>query len=149
MKIIGSILFCVAMFVLPIFYLFDCIGVSKFIPLVLVWIFGAVVLYIGPDTINEISYGALSIKRDVKAAKDYKEEAEAIAKSIQELAKLMVENDYILAHSTWLAMEGEENESPRRERIQENLASLVGLVDPLRKQDSEWWKKVEEICSNK
>lgn len=134
-----------SMLVLPVLYFFDMVSLAKFVPLVAVWVFGSMVLFVGPETISELSYGALSIKRDVGAAKKYRDETEAIRDSMQDLARLMAENSYILAATGSLAM----GESEARDRIQKNLDELCEYAKPNKPSEEAWWNEVSDLFKDR
>lgn len=84
-----------------------------FVAVEVLWVFIALVLIIGPDSIAEVSFGKASIKRyvkaaeaDAKAAEEAKaeavrarEEAERIRDQLRDIARVTVENSYILSSS--------------------------------------------------
>ena len=104
--------------IFSLLFITDQIRKDHFITLIIVWLVMFLILYIGPETITEITAWKLSIKRDVKAAKEIRNEVEKIMDKLRDVTKISVENAYILASSSFLAMGGD---GEARKKIEENL----------------------------
>lgn len=86
--------------ILPAMLLFGVIEVRIFMAVGAMWFLIAMVLIMGVDTISEISFGHASIRREVNAAKEAREEVEKIRDQLRKIASVTVENSYILSSFT-------------------------------------------------
>lgn len=107
----GYAMLWIILLAMPAALLAGGVTIDVFIAIELIWLFIAMVLIIGPDSISEVSFGKASIKRymqaaeaDAKAAEEAKrealrarEDAERIRDQLRELARVSVENSYILS----------------------------------------------------
>ncbi|AMS22153.1 hypothetical protein AYK59_19180 [Pseudomonas synxantha] len=81
---------------LPVALFAGGIGVATFTAVATLWLLVAIFLIIGPDSISEISFWKASIKTDAKAAKQARNEAEAIRDELKQVARLNIENVFVL-----------------------------------------------------
>lgn len=132
--------------IFSLLFITDQIRKDHFITLIIVWLVMFLILYIGPETITEITAWKLSIKRDVKAAKEIRNEVEKIMDKLRDVTKISVENAYILASSSFLAMGGD---GEARKKIEENLIKLSKFVEPNKKKEDSWWKKLTALFSHR
>ena len=120
----------------------DIVSTGQFVALgcffILVWS----VYHIEPKTITEITAWKLSIKSDVSKARRIREEIQAIKDELLEITKLSVENAYILASSSFLAMGGDKEAG---DRINENITKLSQIVEPLKEKEDAWWKDLRGL----
>lgn len=131
---------------LPVALFVGGIDVPVFLSVGALWLCIAVFLIIGPDSISEISFGKASIKRDVAAAREIKEEVEAIRNQLRSVAKAVVEDSWILASTGALAMGGDRL---ARERLESNLELLSTFVENDPVQSDRWWSELFDLFPNR
>jgi hypothetical protein len=146
MKKLGLALLLIALFGLSALLVTNCIGLELFIPLGTLWLIGSLVLIVGPETITEITVWKASIKRDVKAAQDIRNEIEGIREELRGVTKLIVEDAYILASSSFLAMGGDQ---AARTRIEKNLDTLSKFAEPIKEKEENWWAELTKLFANR
>ncbi|MBK5400451.1 hypothetical protein JFU47_27665 [Pseudomonas sp. TH39(2020)] len=100
---VGCTMIAVAVLLLPIPLLFGKIGVDVFLAVETIWLLVAGGLVFGTDTISKISFGQASIERKLKATELALDEAEAIRDEMRDIARAVVENNYLLSCVTPLA----------------------------------------------
>ncbi len=146
MKKIGLGLLLIALFGLSALLVSNYIGLKIFIPLGTLWLVGSLVLIVGPETITEITVWKASIKRDVKAARDIRNEIEDIREQLRGITKTIVEDAYILAANSFLAMGGE---GAARARIEKNLETLSKFAEPIKEKEEKWWTELQGLFANR
>lgn len=131
---------------LPIALFAGGIDVAEFVSVGALWFGVAVFLIVGPETVSEVSFGKASIKRDVAAAKEIRDEVEMIRNQLQSVAKAVVEDSWILASTGSLAMGGE---LLARDRLESNLELLSAFVasDPV--ESDKWWSELGDLFPNR
>lgn len=122
----------------PIALLAGGIELRIFIALETLWLFVALLLILGPDSIAEITLWKASIRRsaasaekDAKAAQEAKEEAERIRNNLRELARLNIENTFVLnslVAGLHRNRDGERQCHPAMTHVEQNLVKLTPLV---------------------
>lgn len=65
---------------------------------------------------------------------------------MKEATKITVENAYILASSSFLAMGGD---GKAKEKLEENLSKLSKFVEPSKEMEDSWWEKLTELFSHR
>ena len=120
---------------------FKLLNVWEFFALSAIWLIGFLLYLVGPETISEITVWKASIKRDVKAAREIREEIEKISNDLKSVIKLSVENAYILGSSSFLAMGGDRK---AKERLENNLDLLTKFVESDENKQDLWWKELKE-----
>lgn len=145
---VGYAMFWPILLVFPVALLAGKIEPEVFVAVEVLWVFIALVLIIGPDSIAEVSFGKASIRRyakaaeaDAKEAKEAKEEAvraredakraleeaEKIREQLREAARVTVENCYILASS--VAEKYLPPGSPPANRLSQNMNKIWSFVE--------------------
>lgn len=131
---------------LPIALFVKAIDVPTFASVGSLWLMVAVFLIVGPESISEVSFGKASIKRDVKAARDARDEVEAVREQLRIVTRAGVENSYILASTGMLAMGGDQKAA---RRLEANLEVLCKFVEPDPVNENKWWKDVESVFADR
>ncbi len=146
MKLLGTILLLVALFGLSGLLVAHVIPLSLFFALGVLWLLGSLVLILGPETITEITVWKASIKRDVQAAKQFRDETQQIREDLRRVTKGIVEDSYILASESFLAMGGE---SAAKKRIEKNLEELSTFAEPIKANEEKWWSELQELYAHR
>lgn len=81
---------------LPVALFVGGIGIPVFTAVATLWLLISAFLIIGPESVSEIKFWEASIKRDAKAAQVARDEAEAIRDQLKKVAKLNIENVFLL-----------------------------------------------------
>lgn len=123
------------------------IDIPTFIAVATLWLLVAIFFIIGPESISEISFWKASIKTDAKAAKQARNEAEAIRDELRQVARLNIENVFLLnslmagVYSSY----GKSKLPIAFERVVENLEEMTPLIssDPLVVEA--WQEQMREI----
>lgn len=146
MKKLGIVLLVVALLGLPLLLISNIINLATFVAVGSLWLVGSLVLILGPETITEVTIWKASIKRDVKAAKEIREEVETVRNELRSITKLIVEDAYIVASSSFLAMGGE---STAKKRLESNLGKLSEFVEPIKEKEDEWWRELTDLYASR
>jgi hypothetical protein len=146
MKILGLSLLLVALFGLSALLITNHIGLSIFIPLGTLWLAGALVLILGPETITEITVWKASIKRDLHAAREIRDEVEGIRGELRGITKRIVEDAYIVASNSLLVLGGDQ---AARTRLEENLEALSKFAEPIKDKEEQWWAELRELFADR
>jgi hypothetical protein len=128
--------------VLSILYLFNILAFIAFSTTWVVWLIIFILILVGPETVSEITVWKASIKRDVQAAREIREEIEQISDYFKSLVKLVVENSYILGSSSFLAMGSDKD---AKGRLEENLDVLTKLVEADEDEQDRWWDELHAL----
>jgi hypothetical protein len=147
MKKLGLALLLAVLVGLPAMLVLGWIGLGIFIPVGVLWLLGSFVIIFGPETITEITLWKASIKRDVKAAGEIRDEVEKIREELRQVTKGIVEESYILASCSMLAIQGAE--SAARSRLEKNLAELSKFAEPIKEKEDRWWKELRKVFANR
>lgn len=145
MKKLGVFLLLLALVGLSGLLIAKCISLSLFFALGVLWLLGSFVLILGPETITEITVWKASIKRDVQAAKEFRDEAQQIREDMRRVTKTIVEDAFILASSSFLAMGAE---SLAKARLEKNLDELSKFAEPIKEHEDKWWAELQELFAN-
>ncbi len=124
--------------IFSICYIFKLIDISGFLALSGVWILGFFIYMVGPETVSEITIWKSSIKRDVTAAREIREEIEKISDNLKSVIELSAENSYILAQSNVSFGMG-ANETAK-ERLIDNIDKLIPYFIKNQIPPENWWK---------
>jgi hypothetical protein len=146
MKKLGLALLLAALVGLPAMLLLGFIGLGIFIPVGMLWLLGSFVLIFGPETITEITLWKASIKRDVKAAREIRDEVEKTREELRQVTKGIVEESYILASCSMLAMGAEP---AARSRLEKNLTELSKFAEPIKENEARWWEELRQVFANR
>jgi hypothetical protein len=101
-----------------------------------------IIFLVGPETVSEVSFWKASIKRDVQAAREIREDIQASADRLRKVVRLVVENSYILACSSFLAAGGERT---ARERLEKNLDVLTDFAGVDTDAEDAWWAELKGL----
>jgi len=144
-----SILSLVFIVIVTILLILSIINVAVFIAISTVWILIFIFSLFGSETITEVKIWKTSIKRDVAAAKEIREEIEKTANELKEVVKLSMENSFIIADASLLTWQGVQD-NPALKRIEINFDKLSNIVYS-KKEDRDLWMKnlVSEIYPEK
>ena len=145
MKKLGIALLLTAVITLPILLLLNQISIVVFTAIGALWLLSALVLFLGPETITEITIWKASIKRDVQAAREIRDEVERVRTELRYLTKLIVEDSYIVASSSMLALGGG---GAARKRIEQNLDKLSEFAEPIKEKEQAWWRDLEALFAS-
>lgn len=146
MKKLGVCVLLVGLTAVSGLLVYGTIGVPAATFLAVIWLGASFVFILGPETITEITVWKASIKRDVQAAKEFRDQAQKISDDLQSIAKLVVENSYILASTGGLAMGGE---LPARARLEGNLTQMSNFAVPDEDEQEKWWKEVTSVFASR
>jgi len=146
MKKLGVCVLLVGLIAVSGLLVYGTIGVPTATFLAVIWLGASLVFILGPETITEITVWKASIKRDVQAAKEFRDQAQKISADLQNIAKLVVENSYILASTSGLAMGGEV---PARERLEGNLSQMSSFAVPDEDEQARWWEEVTSVFASR
>lgn len=131
--------------IVAVYFVITALLVSKVIDTVsagTLFIFWTALYFIfaaGIDSINELTAGQLKIRRELQAAKKIREE-------IAEIAKLAVENEYILANTGLLPMGGE---NAAKEKLETNLEELAVLSFGSKQKADKWWSDIMKLFAHR
>ncbi len=139
----------------PVALLAGGIELKAFIALETLWLFVALFLILGPDSISEITFWKASIRRsaesaekDAKAAHKAKEEAERIRNNLRELARLNIENTFVLnslVAGLFRDAEGNRQSHPSMTLIEENLNKLTPFVSKDPQLIEAWQERMRHL----
>lgn len=146
MKKLGIALLLIALVGLSALLVTNVIGLSLFIPIGVLWLLGSLVLILGPETITEITVWKASIKRDVKAAAEIRDEVAGVREELRRITKGIVEDAYILASCSSLAMGAEQ---AARARLEKNLDELSKFAEPIKEKEEQWWAELRELFASR
>lgn len=146
MRRTGLLMLAPLVIALPIALFAKAIDVPIFVSVGALWLMVAVFLIVGPESISEISFGKASIKRDVKAARDARDEVEAVRDQLRVVTRAVVEDSYILASTGMLAAGGDQKAA---NRLEANLDVLSKFVEPNATSEKEWWKDLESVFAHR
>ena len=133
---------------LPIALFAGGIDIPVFISVATLWLLVALFLIIGPESISEITFWEASIKRDARAAKDARNEAEAIRDELKKVAKLNIENVFLLNNLTAGIYQqyGTGQKLPAAfERVVKNLEDMTPLISSDAAEVGAWQAEMREI----
>ncbi|MCE0852981.1 hypothetical protein LU689_24015 [Pseudomonas asiatica] len=125
---VGCCLAAIAVLFPPIPLLFGKISIDVFLALEAVWLLVAGALVLGADTISKISFGVASIHMDRKKAEIARDEAKEILDRVRAIARVTVENSYIISCTTDELRRNPT--SPAAERLSQNMNDLWKWVEP-------------------
>lgn len=146
MKRLGLALLLAALVGLTALLITKVIGVGIFGALGTLWLAGSLVLMVGPETISEIKVWKASIKRDVKAAQEIRNEVESVRNELRHITKMLVEDAYILGSSSFLAMGAEQ---AARKRLEKNMDELSKFAEPIKEKEHKWWAELQELFATR
>ena len=81
---------------LPVALFAGGIDVPTFTSVATLWLIVSFFLIVGPESVSEITVWKASIKTDARAAKKARNEAEAIRDELRQVARLNIENVFLL-----------------------------------------------------
>lgn len=146
MRVFGVTLLVLAVVSLPLLLLSGIINLAIFFATGSLWLVASLVLILGPETITEVTIWKASIKRDVKAAKEIREDVEAVRNELRSITKLIAEDAYILASSSFLAIGGG---GAAKRRLESNLEKLCEFAEPKKEKEDEWWSELTALYSSR
>ena len=125
---------------------FRLINIWEFLGLSAAWLFGLFLYMVGPETISEITIWKSSIKRDVKAAREIREEIEKIANDFKTVVKLSTENAIIVGSASFLSMDTHEEALGR---LATNVNALSRYFVPDENAQKLWFQELRSSISSK
>lgn len=141
----GFALLGISVVALPIAYLSKAIDFGTFSAVAILWLLVSAALIFG-DSITEITLWKASIKRDVKATKDARDEAEKIRDELRDLARMVAEQSYLLASVGAYAMGAEQK---ARERLEKNMNDLSEFYASDPDKHKAWWKDLTSVFAHR
>ena len=124
------------------------IDVPIFIAVATLWLAVAIFLIIGPESISEISFWKASIKTDAKAAKQAQNEAEAIRDELRQVARLNIENIFLL-NSLMAGIcrhpSNVEELHPALGHVARNLEEMTPIVSSDPVMVAAWQERMREV----
>lgn len=142
MRIAGICLLTVTLIGLPILLLAGWISLMVFVAIGAFWLVGSLVLLLGTETISEITIWKASIKRDVKAAREIREEVESVREELRSVTKLIVESSYINASCSLMAAGTDQK---AKEKLEGNLQELSEFFEPDTTKNQEFWRPLKGL----
>ncbi|PLA73466.1 hypothetical protein CYQ88_11045 [Hydrogenovibrio sp. SC-1] len=139
------VLFILIMFGITYMLVISKIGVGSFMAISSIWFLIFAMFYFEPETIKKIAIWKLTIERDVTVAQEIKNQVSATAEELRKVTKLIIEDTYIIASSSTLAMV----DSPARSRLEKNLGYLSRFVEPDKENEDAWWGELNELYKNR
>jgi hypothetical protein len=146
MSLFGLVVLLLVLLVLSALLVRQVIHVSAFVSLGVFWLIASLILILGPETISEFTVWNTSVKRDVLAARQFRDETQQIRDSLRRVTKSIVEDSYILASESFLAMGGD---SAAKQRIEKNLKELSKFAEPINENEEEWWKELHNLYDDR
>lgn len=133
----GFALLAITVVALPVAVFTGGIDLPTFLSIGALWLVVSAAMIFGHD-ITEITLWKASIKRDVTAAKQAREEVEAIRDQIRKVSAVTVENSYIMSGELLLLVKhslGDETHeiaknSPGMKRLFQNMNEVWKFVEP-------------------
>jgi len=122
------------------------IPLGMFLAIGTLWLLGSLVLILGPETISEITIWKASIRRDVQAARQFRDEAQQIREDLRRLTKLIVEDAFVLGSSSFLAMGAD---AVAKARLEKNLDELSKFAEPIKEREDAWWADLQALFANR
>ncbi|WP_047711391.1 hypothetical protein [Pseudomonas lactis] len=141
----GFALLGISVVALPIAYLSKAIDFGTFSAVAVLWLLVSAALIFG-DSITEITLWKASIKRDVKATKEARDEAEKIRDELRDLARMVAEQSYLLASVGAYAMGAEQQ---ARERLEKNMNDLSEFYASDPDKQKAWWKDLTSVFAHR
>ncbi|TLP71323.1 hypothetical protein FEA48_21090 [Pseudomonas nitroreducens] len=145
---VGYAIFWPLLVGLPLALFAKGIDIQAFIAVASLWLIVSLFLIIGPDSISEITIWKASIKRDVKAAREARDEAEAIRDELRKVARLNIENVFLLNSllaNFFAGPSGTNALPPAFGHIAKNLEEMSPLISSDEKVIAEWQGKLRQI----
>jgi hypothetical protein len=124
------------------------IDVPIFIAVATLWLVVAIFLIIGPESISEISFWKASIKTDARAAKQARNEAEAIRDELRQVARLNIENVFLLNSlmaGVYSGPTGKGQLPPPFGHVAKNLEEMTPLISSDPVVVEAWQEKMREV----
>lgn len=121
------------------------VDVISFGAISIIWLIVFILFYFEPETIKKITIWKASIERDVTTAAKIKNEVMEVKEKLHHVTKAVVEDSYIIASSSMLAM----GKSEARSRLEKNLDVLSKFVEPDSKKEDKWWKELNTLCRDR
>jgi hypothetical protein len=123
------------------------IDIPIFSAVAMLWLVVSLVLIIGPESISEVSFWEASIKRDAAAAKSAREEAEAIRDELKKVARLSVENVFLLNSLTAgvYTQYGSGNLPPAFAHVTKNLEEMTPLISTDAALVAAWQEEMRKV----
>jgi hypothetical protein len=106
------------------------------------WLILTLFFLAGPETVSEITFWKASIKRDVLAARQIREEIAGTAERLRSVVRLIVENSYILGSSSFLAMGADRLAG---DRLNKNIDLLSEFAEPDKTAEDAWWQELKDL----
>lgn len=133
----GFVLLAVTVVGLPVAVFAGVVDLPTFLSIGVLWLVVSAAMIFGHD-ITEITLWKASIKRDVTAAKQARDEVEVIRDQLRKVSAVTVENSYIISGEFLLLVRhlmGDENlevvqASPGMKRLFQNMNEVWKLVEP-------------------
>lgn len=142
MRVAGICLLTVTLIGLPALLLMGWISLMVFIAIGAFWLVGSLVLLLGTETISEITIWKASIKRDVKAAREIREEVESVREELRSVTKLIVESSYINASCSLMAAGTDQK---AKEKLENNLQELSEFFESDSVKNQEFWQPLRGL----
>lgn len=131
---------------LTVLLLMSRMQVATFLAVWFVWSVMFILWMVGPETISELTLWKASIKRDVQAAREIRDQVEQVEAHLREAAKYIAETSYILGSTGSLAMGADVD---ARERLGSNMSKLSDFAEPDPHKQKEWWDEVEALFAHR
>lgn len=132
---------------LPVALFAGGIDIPTFIAVATLWLLVSIFLIIGPESVSEISFWKASIKTDAKAAKQARNEAEAIRDELRQVARLNIENVFLLnSLMAGVYTSYGKSELPIAfEHVVANLEEMTPLISSDPAEVEAWQEKMREV----
>ena len=119
----------------------DVIALVEYIAISSIWFLMFTMYYFEPETIKKIVIWKLTIEKDVTIAEDIRKQVESTANELKQVTKLIIEDTYIVASSSMLAM----GDSPPRQRLEKNMDELIKFVEVDKEEERIWWASLGDL----
>ena len=136
----------VALLILSVLLITDRIDCVKSLFLAISWGLFCFLVYVGPETITEVTFLRASIKRDLAAAREIRDEIEGVRQELRGIVRVIVEDTYILASCSFLAAGAEQ---AARTRLEQNWDTLSEFAEPIKARNEKWWDELEELFAHR
>jgi hypothetical protein len=133
---------------LPVALFAGGIDVTIFITVATLWLIVSFFLIIGPESISEITVWKASIKTDVRAAKEAKIEAEAIRDELRKVARLNIENVFLLQSllsGFYSGNTGNGKLPPAFGHVTKNLDEMTPIISSDPALVAAWQERMREV----
>jgi hypothetical protein len=143
----GFTLLAITTIGLPIALFSKSISIEVFVVVTTIWLLVSAMLILG-ESVTEVKFWKTSIKRDVKAARLARDEAEAIRDQIRKVAELNVENVYLLNSLVSGIYKGGVPDAPAPPAINyisENLTRMTPIISTDPSVITAWQQRMRDV----